>query len=165
MSEVFRLLAPADCGPCDSCFISMLADSAGSVAHCKGTQHVAFDGTKHPGIHLGEFRLQPRKAWRCVRFGTQLSRPSRRFWGCLAASLPEGQPDKASTQRHKVQANQALKSLEDAGKIGSEYGEVGTCGNFNRFAVLVACGLPCSAACIVMYEAVACVFRASLNSG
>ncbi|KAL3162902.1 hypothetical protein ABBQ32_009347 [Trebouxia sp. C0010 RCD-2024] len=98
----------------------MLADLAGSVANCKGAQHSAFESTKHQQQGIW---LQPRTAWRCVRFGTQFSKPSRRFWGCSATSLPEDQPDKASTQRHKALAKQALKSLEDAGKIGSEYGE------------------------------------------
>lgn len=113
----------------------MLADLAGSVPHCKGAQHIALEGTQHQQQGI---RLQPRTAWRCVRFGTQFSKPSRKFWGCSATSLPEDQPDKASTQRHKAQAKQALKSLEDAGKIGSEYGEVGSCGDFGQIAVIVA---------------------------
>lgn len=87
--------------------------------------------------------LQPRPTWRCSSSPTPATRHSRRFWGCLAASLPDGQPDKASAQRHKAEAEQALKSLEDAGRIGSEYGEVGSCSNFCqvyvKFAALFCC--------------------------
>lgn len=96
---------------------------AGSVATYNRTHRIGLDAAQclQQGVCV-----QHNATARCQRFGTQLSKHSRRFWGCLAASLPEGQPDKASTQRHKAEAGQALKSLEDSGRIGSEYGEVGS---------------------------------------
>ena len=100
---------------------------AGSGATYNRTHHTGPDAAQY--LQRG-ICVQPNTAGSYTLSGTQASRKSRRFWGCLAASLPEGQPDKASTRRHKAEAEQALKGLEDSGRIGSEYGEVGSFGNF-----------------------------------
>ena len=95
---------------------------AGSVVNYNRTHRVGPDAAQclQQGVSI-----RHNATARCTRFRTRLSKHSRRYWGCLAASLPEGQPDKARTQRHNAEAGQALKSLEDSGRIGSEYGEVG----------------------------------------
>lgn len=96
---------------------------AGSVANYNRIHRIGPDAAQY--IQQG-VSVRSNTTARCTRFGTHVNRHSRRFLGCPAASLPEGQPDKASTQRRKAEAEQALKSLEDSGRIGSEYGEVGS---------------------------------------
>ena len=72
-----------------------------------------------------EPRVNPRQLWHCVRLCTQAQKPSRKAWGCQAASTPQGQPDRSNGLRRSPQAEQAMESLTSTGKIGSEYGEVG----------------------------------------
>ena len=111
---------------------------AGSGASYNRTHHIGPDAVQFLQQGVG---VQLTARGRCTRFGTQAGGKSRRFCGCLASSLPEGQPDKASTQRHKAEAEQALKSLEDSGRIGSEYGEVGSFGKFYRSSCHYHCPL------------------------
>ncbi len=68
--------------------------------------------------------VQFRQPWQ--RFGKPTHRPFRKTWGCQAASSPDGRPDRANTPKRSAQAEQAMESLAANGKIGSEYGEVGS---------------------------------------
>ncbi|DBA94566.1 TPA: hypothetical protein ACH3X1_002151 [Trebouxia sp. C0004] len=67
--------------------------------------------------------LHSRQPCRCDRLCTQTQKPSRKAWGCQAASTPQGQPDRSNAPRRSPQAEQAMESLTSTSKIGSEYGE------------------------------------------
>lgn len=123
----------------NSCHVAcmLLTGCASPVSHWR-RQHCAESrrGIHHMFLESGVVLRQP---WRCVRLCTQTKKPSRKAWGCQAASTPQGQPDRSNAPRRSPQAEQAMESLTSTSKIGSEYGEVGDLTTEQRRMVQVVC--------------------------